>query len=65
VFLIETMGGFCGYLATLSALAGGADAAYINEENFSCDDLQVSVYTGGAKIAQSMKALNHNPKFVS
>ena len=41
VFVIETMGGYCGYLATMSALAGGADAAYIYEEPFSIEDLQV------------------------
>lgn len=41
VFIIETMGGYCGYLATLSGLAGGADAAYINEERFTCNNLQV------------------------
>ena len=38
------MGGFCGYLATLSAMAGGADAAYINEEPFTCADLLVPIY---------------------
>ncbi|KRZ03818.1 6-phosphofructokinase [Trichinella zimbabwensis] len=32
VFIVETMGGYCGYLATLSALASGADNAYIFEE---------------------------------
>lgn len=37
------MGGYCGYLATLSALAGGADAAYIFEEQFSIADLQVKL----------------------
>ena len=26
------MGGYCGYLATLAGLAGGADAAYIFED---------------------------------
>ena len=31
VFIIETMGGFCGYLANMGALAAGADAAYIFE----------------------------------
>ena len=41
VFVIETMGGYCGYLATLSGLAGGADAAYIFEENFTLADLKV------------------------
>ncbi|KAI6062358.1 ATP-dependent 6-phosphofructokinase, muscle type [Aix galericulata] len=40
VFIIETMGGYCGYLATLAGLAGGADAAYIYEEHFNIRDLQ-------------------------
>lgn len=35
------MGGFCGYLATMAGLAGGADAAYIYEEHFNIHDLQV------------------------
>ena len=35
------MGGYCGYLATMSGLAGGADAAYIFEEKFTIKDLQV------------------------
>lgn len=42
VFIIETMGGFCGYLANMGALAAGADAAYIFEEPFDIRDLQVS-----------------------
>lgn len=41
MFIIETMGGYCGYLATLAGLAGGADAAYIYEEHFNIRDLQV------------------------
>uniref|UniRef100_A0A8D0Q254 ATP-dependent 6-phosphofructokinase n=1 Tax=Sus scrofa TaxID=9823 RepID=A0A8D0Q254_PIG len=40
VFIIETMGGFCGYLANMGALAAGADAAYIFEEPFDIRDLQ-------------------------
>ena len=40
VFVIETMGGYCGYLATMAAIAGGADAAYIFEEKFTIADLQ-------------------------
>ncbi|XP_017596697.1 PREDICTED: ATP-dependent 6-phosphofructokinase, muscle type [Corvus brachyrhynchos] len=43
VFIIETMGGFCGYLATMAGLAAGADAAYIYEEPFSSRDLQANV----------------------
>ncbi|ESP04384.1 hypothetical protein LOTGIDRAFT_146725 [Lottia gigantea] len=41
VFIVETMGGFCGYLATLAGLAGGADAAYIYEEKHGILDLKV------------------------
>jgi 6-phosphofructokinase len=40
VFICETLGGYCGYLASLSALAGGADASYVYEEPFSVRDLQ-------------------------
>uniref|UniRef100_A0A8D1U3F7 6-phosphofructokinase n=1 Tax=Sus scrofa TaxID=9823 RepID=A0A8D1U3F7_PIG len=43
VFIIETMGGFCGYLANMGALAAGADAAYIFEEPFDIRDLQSNV----------------------
>jgi len=44
----ETFGGYCGYLATLGALASGADAAYIYEEPYDLKDVQVS---GGLSIA--------------
>uniref|UniRef100_A0AAQ4QN15 6-phosphofructokinase type A n=1 Tax=Gasterosteus aculeatus aculeatus TaxID=481459 RepID=A0AAQ4QN15_GASAC len=43
VFIIETMGGYCGYLATMAGLAAGADAAYIYEEKFGIRDLEVNV----------------------
>lgn len=41
VFIIETMGGYCGYLATVGGLAAGADTVYIHEEPFNIRDLQV------------------------
>uniref|UniRef100_A0A672PT08 6-phosphofructokinase n=1 Tax=Sinocyclocheilus grahami TaxID=75366 RepID=A0A672PT08_SINGR len=43
VFIIETMGGYCGYLATVGGLAAGADAAYIYEEPFDIRELQSNV----------------------
>lgn len=43
VFIIETMGGYCGYLATIAALASGADNAYIFEESFSVGDIMDDV----------------------
>uniref|UniRef100_A0A4W4F1X3 6-phosphofructokinase n=1 Tax=Electrophorus electricus TaxID=8005 RepID=A0A4W4F1X3_ELEEL len=51
VFIIETMGGYCGYLATMSGLAAGADAAYIFEEKFGIRDLETNV----EHIVQKMK----------
>lgn len=44
VFVVETMGGYCGYLATMSGLAGGADAAYVFEDKFSITDLRDDVF---------------------
>ncbi|XP_037082666.1 ATP-dependent 6-phosphofructokinase-like [Pollicipes pollicipes] len=44
VFVIETMGGYCGYLATMAALAGGADNAYIFEEPFNISDIREDIY---------------------
>ncbi len=35
VFVVETFGRYCGYLATVGGLAAGADAAYIFEKTFT------------------------------
>uniref|UniRef100_A0A667Y911 ATP-dependent 6-phosphofructokinase n=1 Tax=Myripristis murdjan TaxID=586833 RepID=A0A667Y911_9TELE len=43
VFVVETMGGFCGYLATCTGIAVGADAAYIYEDPFNIHDLKTNV----------------------
>ncbi|KAK2115718.1 hypothetical protein P7K49_006344 [Saguinus oedipus] len=51
VFIIETMGGYCGYLATMAGLAAGADAAYIFEEPLTIRDLQANV----EHLVQKMK----------
>ncbi|MBN3289864.1 PFKAM protein, partial [Polypterus senegalus] len=51
VFIIETMGGFCGYLATMAGLAAGADAAYIFEDPFTIHDLELNV----EHLVQKMK----------
>lgn len=55
VFVVETMGAYCGYLATMSGLAGGADAAYIYEEPFSIDDLRQDVIHLRAKMADNVQ----------
>ena len=52
VFVVETMGGYCGYLATMSGLAGGADTAYIFEEKFTISDMQKDVVRLVGKFQQ-------------
>ncbi|XP_060104093.1 ATP-dependent 6-phosphofructokinase, platelet type isoform X2 [Heteronotia binoei] len=51
VFIIETMGGYCGYLASMGGLAAGADVAYIFEEKFDIRELQANV----EHLTQKMK----------
>uniref|UniRef100_A0A8C2T5V6 ATP-dependent 6-phosphofructokinase n=1 Tax=Coturnix japonica TaxID=93934 RepID=A0A8C2T5V6_COTJA len=55
VFIVETMGGYCGYLATMAGLAAGADAAYIFEEHFNIHDLQVNVEHLTEKMKTTVK----------
>uniref|UniRef100_A0A669D5Z7 Phosphofructokinase, liver type n=1 Tax=Oreochromis niloticus TaxID=8128 RepID=A0A669D5Z7_ORENI len=43
VFVVETMGGYCGYLASSTGIAVGADAAYIFEDPFNIHDLKTNV----------------------
>ncbi|XP_060944166.1 ATP-dependent 6-phosphofructokinase, liver type [Limanda limanda] len=51
VFVVETMGGFCGYLATSTGIAVGADAAYIFEDPININDLKTNV----EHLAEKMK----------
>eukprot|EP00039_Didymoeca_costata_P010243 m.137576 g.137576 ORF g.137576 m.137576 type:complete len:908 (-) comp14753_c0_seq1:201-2924(-) len=43
LFVVETQGGYCGYLAVMGALAGGADMAYIHEEIVNVELMQHDV----------------------
>lgn len=43
MFIVETMGGYCGYLATVTGIAVGADAAYVFEDPFNIHDLKANV----------------------
>jgi 6-phosphofructokinase 1 len=38
-FVVQTMGGFCGYLALLGGLSGGAVRVYLHEEGITLKDL--------------------------
>ncbi|KAG9340267.1 hypothetical protein JZ751_021710 [Albula glossodonta] len=55
VFIIETMGGYCGYLATMAGLASGADAAYIYEDHFNIHDLEINVMHLVEKMKTTVK----------
>jgi 6-phosphofructokinase 1 len=52
VFVIETMGGYCGYLASMAGLAGGSDAAYIHEEKFGIRELMADLEIMSMKIRE-------------
>ncbi|KAK9744025.1 Phosphofructokinase [Popillia japonica] len=74
VFVIETMGGYCGYLATLAGLAGGADATYIYEEKFTIKGLKKDVCNMAIKMAEGVQrglilrnenaSANYNSEFI-
>lgn len=60
VFMLEVMGGNCGYLATMAGIAGGADAAYIPEEKFGIKDLMNDL-----NILKSKMELGHIQRQIS
>lgn len=43
VFVVEVLGGHCGYLALMSAMATGAERVYLNEEGVRLSDLREDV----------------------
>lgn len=44
VFVVEVMGGYCGYLALMSGMATGAERVYIHEEGVTLNDLVEDVH---------------------
>lgn len=42
-FVVEVMGGYCGYLALMSGLASGAERVYLNEEGVTLADLETDL----------------------
>merc|ERR1719295_212780 len=54
VFIVETMGGYCGYLATMASMAGGADAGYIFEEKFGITELKRDLDSMISKMDKKM-----------
>ena len=55
VFVVETMGGYCGYLATVAGFASGADQAYIFEEPFTIHDIIDDIHHLRKKMEGDLK----------
>lgn len=55
-FVVEVMGGYCGYLAMMSGMATGAERVYIHEEGVTLKDLVEDVellikdFSGGKRL---------------
>lgn len=66
VFVVETHGGNCGYLATMSALAAGAEKAYTPEEGITLEALKADLdhfkrrFNEGANCGVIVRAENAN-----
>jgi len=65
-FVVEVMGDYCGYLALLSAIASGAERAYLHEEGVTLKGLQqdvrnlVSGFEGGKRLGLMIRSQRAN-----
>jgi 6-phosphofructokinase 1 len=70
-FVVETMGRYCGYLALMSGLAGGAERVYLHEEGITLKDLQVDVegmvesFRGGRRLYLTIRNERANPRYTT
>ena len=65
-FVVEVMGGYCGYLALMSGLASGAERVYLNEEGVKLADLEADLkqmtheFQQGKRISLVLRNENAN-----
>ncbi len=70
-FVVETMGGYCGYLALMSGLAGGAVRVYLHEEGITLTNLRDDVermvrsFHVGQRLFLSIRNEKANPMYTS
>ena len=70
-FVVETMGRYCGYLAVMSGLAGGAERVYLHEEGVTLKDLQADVermvksFRGGRRFFLTIRNEHANPRYTT
>ena len=69
VFVVEVMGGKCGYLALMSSLATGAERVYLAEEGVTLRDLQEDVqqlirgFSEGKRLGLMIRNEMANPTY--
>ncbi|MFQ5613383.1 MAG: 6-phosphofructokinase [Anaerolineae bacterium] len=70
-FVVEVMGRYCGYLALMSALATGAERAYLHEEGLTLSDLQkdlerlIAGFSRGKRLALMIRNERANPLYTT
>ncbi len=70
-FVVETMGRYCGYLALMSGLAGGAERVYLHEEGITLKDLQAEVehmidsFRDGRRLYLTIRNERANPRYTT
>lgn len=70
-FVVEVMGRACGYLALMSALATGAERAYLNEDGVTLNDLQVDLanmirgFEKGKRLSLLIRNEDANPLYTT
>jgi len=70
-FVVETMGGQCGYLALMGALSGGAVRVYLHEEGITLKDLaqdverMVESFRIGQRLFLTVKNEKASPMYTS
>ncbi|WP_454294753.1 6-phosphofructokinase [Salana multivorans] len=68
-FVVETMGRWCGYLALMSGLAGGAERVYLHEEGIHLSDLVEDMawlresFTAGRRLFLAVRNENANENY--
>ncbi len=69
VFVVEVMGGKCGYLGLMSALATGAERVYLHEEGVTLKDLEDDVqeliqgFQGGKRLGLVIRSESANQTY--
>jgi 6-phosphofructokinase 1 len=70
-FVVQTMGGYCGYLALLGGLSGGAVRVYLHEEGITLKDLagdierMVASFRVGQRLFLSVMNERASPMYTS